>query len=236
MEGWIKLWRELLNKPIWKQSTPEQKAILITLLLMANHAPNEWEWKGEKFMTEPGQFVTSLKSIKANAGKGISIKNVRTALVRFEKLEFLANKGTKMGRLITITNWGDYQPKPGEGGKDAGKGVAKTGQRGGKEVAPNKNERIKEGKNDKKKEEDNSDLIPGPDFPSWIFELMKPEGFKKGRYEWVLKQDPDLVEAAYYKMHELDKDFQDINSRHAYFVDQLKKLIDERKGKCLTRK
>lgn len=37
MQGWIKLHRELLDKPIWTESTPEQKTILITLLMMANH-------------------------------------------------------------------------------------------------------------------------------------------------------------------------------------------------------
>ncbi|MCA5964224.1 hypothetical protein LC724_33295 [Blautia sp. RD014234] len=36
-KGWIKIHRELLDKPIWQLSTPEQKSILITLLLMANH-------------------------------------------------------------------------------------------------------------------------------------------------------------------------------------------------------
>ncbi|MFS1351445.1 hypothetical protein ACLZX5_14425 [Enterococcus faecium] len=35
--GWIKIYRQLLEKPIWQESTPEQKVILITLLSMANH-------------------------------------------------------------------------------------------------------------------------------------------------------------------------------------------------------
>src|SRR5690554_4820072 len=66
-KGWIKLHRIIKEKPIWLASTPEQKTILITILLMANHEENEWEWKGEKFKVLPGQFVTSLESIRANA-------------------------------------------------------------------------------------------------------------------------------------------------------------------------
>ncbi|TDM23476.1 DnaD domain protein [Macrococcoides canis] len=99
----------MLDKPIWKQSTPEQKTILITLLLMADHDGNEWEFEGKKYKTAPGQFVTSLPSIVEECGKGISIQNVRTALKRFEKLEFLTDKSTKANRLITINNWGLYQ-------------------------------------------------------------------------------------------------------------------------------
>lgn len=107
--GWIKLHRELLEKPIWESSTPEQKTILITLMAMANHQEKEWEWKGEKYKAEPGQFVTSLPSIVQKSGKGISTQNVRTALKRFEKLEFLTDESTKQNRLITLLNWGLYQ-------------------------------------------------------------------------------------------------------------------------------
>jgi vacuolar-type H+-ATPase subunit I/STV1 len=108
-EGYIGLYRCLLNKPIWTQSTPEQKTILITLLLMVNHKNNEWIWQGEKCVCKPGQKVTSLESIQKKCGKGISVRNIRTALERFEKLEFLTNKSTKQGRLITILNWHLYQ-------------------------------------------------------------------------------------------------------------------------------
>jgi len=145
--GWIKLHRQLLEKAIWLDSTPEQKTILITLLLMANHEGREWIWDGKKFKAEPGQFVTSLESIAKNCGSGISIKNVRSAIAKFEKYGFLANKSTKTGRLITIVNWRDYQAKDDEGGKDTGKEVANKGQSSGKEVATNKND--KKDKNDK---------------------------------------------------------------------------------------
>ena len=138
-DGWIKLHRCLLNKAIWKCTTMEQKTILVTLLLMASHKDNQWLWKGEKFTVKPGQFITSLQSISEAAGQGISIKNVRTALEKFEKLEFLANQSAKSGRLITIINWKTYQSQTDEGGKQDGKEVANDRQRGGKEVATIKN-------------------------------------------------------------------------------------------------
>lgn len=108
-KGYIRLYRDLLDKAIWKCSTPEQKVILITLLTMANHAPAEWEWNGHKFEVQPGQFITSLDGIAKKSGKGVSIQNIRTALDKFKKYGFLTYQSTKTGRLITIENWGFYQ-------------------------------------------------------------------------------------------------------------------------------
>jgi len=140
MQGYIKLYRELIGKPIWLNSTPEQKAVLITLLLMANHCGCNWEWKGEPFKVNPGQFVTSLEAVKKKGGKGISIQNIRSSLKRFKKLGFLTNKSTKSGRLITIVNWDSYQPHL----ENPTKNPTKTQQRPNKDPTPNKNERKKE--------------------------------------------------------------------------------------------
>jgi hypothetical protein len=142
--GWIKLYRELSDKPIWYLSSPEHKVILITLLLMANHAHNEWEWKGKRFICEPGQMITSLDQIAKTAGKGISVQNIRTALDRFERYNFLTNESTKTGRLITICNWATYQQNENTTNKDANKELTKSQQRANKELTSNKND-----KNDK---------------------------------------------------------------------------------------
>ena len=142
--GWVKLHRELQEKSIWKLSTPEQKVILISILMLANHLETEWEFDGKKFRCDAGQFVTSLNSLAEACGKGISVQNVRTALNRFEKLGFLTNQSTKTGRLITIENWGKYQ--------EAEKNLTNTGtnssQTSHKDLTPIKNnkeiEEIKE--------------------------------------------------------------------------------------------
>ncbi|MEN8128136.1 MAG: hypothetical protein ABFR90_10080 [Planctomycetota bacterium] len=107
--GWIKLYRCLLDDPIWQCSTNEQKVILVTLLLMANHAEAKWQWNGRPYHCQPGQMITSLDSIRKKCGKHISPYNIRTALKRFETFGFLTNQSTKTGRLITICNWECYQ-------------------------------------------------------------------------------------------------------------------------------
>lgn len=145
--GWVKLYRELKSKSIWQLSSPEQKVVLITILLLANHEENKWEWKGEQFICKPGQLITSLNSLVRECGDGVSIQNVRTALDRFEKLGFLTNVSTKTGRLITVLNWEKYQGKDFVDNKGSNKEVTKSQQRPNKDLTTNKND--KEYKNDK---------------------------------------------------------------------------------------
>lgn len=158
MTNWIKIYRSLLSDPLWQLSTPEQKSILITVLLMANYTPTQWEWKGEKFECQPGQFITSLERIAAACGKGIKTQNVRTALARFEKLKFLTNESTKTGRLITICKWESYQVVFEEPNKEPNKDLTKTSQRPNKDLTTNKNN--KEEKNINKDKEKNKFTVP----------------------------------------------------------------------------
>lgn len=132
-----------MDKAIWQESTPEQKSILITLLMMANHSEKEWEWRGKRYKAEPGQFVTSLPSIVKKCGKGITIQNVRTALARFEKFEFLTDESTNRNRLITIVNWDSYQ---GENNKLTDE-LTSNQQATNRQLTANKND--KNNKNDK---------------------------------------------------------------------------------------
>lgn len=157
MQGWIKIYREILNKPIWLLSTPEQKTILITILLMANHEENEWEWKGERYICQPGQMITSLDKIAKKAGKGISIQNVRTALLRFEKYSFLTNESTNSNRLITICNWDDYQTKEIDSNKDANSQPTSDQQASNNQPTTNKN--------DKNIKNDKEDILQSNDCP-----------------------------------------------------------------------
>ena len=139
--GWIVLHRKLLDKPIWFESTAEQKVILITLLLMANHTEKEWEWQGQKYVAKPGQFVTSLSKIAEVCGEGISFQNVRTALKRFEKYGFLTNESTNKNRLITINNWAFYQDNPNQPNKQPNKQLTSNQQATNKQLTTNNNDK-----------------------------------------------------------------------------------------------
>ena len=185
--GWIKLHRGLLNKPIWKQSTPEQKTVLIVILMLANHSFNEWEFAGEKYRCEAGQFVTSLNSIAEACGKGISVQNVRTALARFEKLGFLTNKSTKTGRLITIVNWGLYQGGDAETNKAINKELTKTSQSTNKDLTTNKND-----KNDENVK--NKNIMHSEECNALFEKVWSMYPSKKGKGQVSLKAKKNLME------------------------------------------
>ena len=159
--GWIKLYRDLLEKPIWLNSTPEQKTVLITVLMLANHDENEWDWNGKKFKVGSGQFVTSLPKLAEKCGDGISIQNVRTALKRFEKLEFLTDESTATGRVITIVNWGIYQGCDGEPNRPSNSCLTEGQQTPNRGLTANKNDknvRMKECKKNNDISEEPSDV------------------------------------------------------------------------------
>jgi DNA replication protein DnaD len=153
-DGWVKLYRKTQKSDMYKNLNSVQRDVMINCLMLANHKENKWEWNGEIFEAEPGQFITSLSSLKEVCAKDVSIQNIRTALKKLERWDFLTNKSTKTGRLITIVNWGKYQGLDCEVNKDNNKEVTKNQQSTNKELTTNKND--KNVKNEKKKGQDSS--------------------------------------------------------------------------------
>lgn len=125
-DGYIKVWRRLFEHPIWLNSTPEQKSILMALMGLANYSDCKWEWNGKEFDLKRGQMITSTASIMRKCGKGISEQNVKTALVRFEKLGFLTCESTKTGRLITIENYNKWQGGCTDGNQEINQDLTNT--------------------------------------------------------------------------------------------------------------
>jgi hypothetical protein len=109
MRGWIKLHRKLLNSDMYRSLNSAQRDVMMQVLLSANHESNQWEWKGKLFECKPGQFITSLKTLKNKCASNVTIQNIRTALIKLKTWQFLTNESTKTGRLITVLNWETYQ-------------------------------------------------------------------------------------------------------------------------------
>ena len=162
MVGWLKLYRDLGDKPIWLESTSDQRSVLVALLMMVNYEPNKWEWQGKQYECMPGQVITSLPKIAERSGKGVSIQNVRTALKRFEKLGFLTDESTNKNRLITIVNWAIYQGSDDEPNRQTNKQLTGNQQATNRQLTAIKNIRTKEGKNKEVKDivEQEPDPIP----------------------------------------------------------------------------
>src|SRR3990167_2259561 len=194
MAGFFVLHRELFDKPIWLNSTAEQKVILITLIKMANFEPKSWELNGKPFACQRGQFVTSAKTIAEKCGIGVTRQNIRTALVRFEKHEFLTMLSTKTGMLITICNYCKYQDVKTEPNQAANQQLTNSQPTANQQLTTSNNITIKQSKNITNNllpDYDESPTQIQPDLP--VEKVTKPKAPKKIR----LSQDVELTE--YFK-------------------------------------
>lgn len=109
MNGFFTINRELFDHPLWQTSTSEQKVILIVIIGMMNHTPKKWIWKGEEIEVDRGQRITTVSEIKRACGCGVSEKQIRTAIKKFEKFKFLADQVSHDGHLITVENYSKWQ-------------------------------------------------------------------------------------------------------------------------------
>ncbi len=138
MDGWIKLHRKLLDSDMYKTLNSTHRDVLIQCLLLASHKHTKWLYKGKPQACSPGQFKTSLETLRKRCAKGTTIKQIRGALDKLGTWRFLASKGASTGRIITIINWNTYQN--GHTGEGQIKGQAE-GQREGKARTTIKNDK-----------------------------------------------------------------------------------------------
>jgi len=140
---------------MYKALNSKQRDVMLVCLLLASHEENEWYWGVELHKVQPGQFITSLDSIRSYCARDVSVTSLRTSLLKLEKMGFLTNKSTKTGRLITICKWGTYQSGLDDTNKDVNRRVTNDQQRTNKELTSIKND--KKVKNEK--EETIKDII-----------------------------------------------------------------------------
>ena len=145
--GWIKLYRCLLDHSLWLNSTAQQKVVLVTLLMLANHTEKKWEWQGKPYTCKPGQLITSLESLRTKCDSSMTIQNVRSALKRFESMGFISKQSNTHNTLITICNWERYQNDTETGNAPNNMSPTDGQQMAGKRVTTNKND--KECKNER---------------------------------------------------------------------------------------
>ena len=113
--NWIKLYRKMIDDPIFVNSTGPQVKVLMTVMFLAAWTPKKWDVLGHEFTIQPGEVFISTRDLADRAGDDVSREVVRKALVRFEKLGFWTLKRTRKGTLIHIVNWLKYQLYDSEG-------------------------------------------------------------------------------------------------------------------------
>lgn len=140
MEGWIKLYRKLLDNPIVCKDS-ETFSIWLYLLLSATHQEVSAIFKGKKIILKPGQLITGILSISKKLK--INKDKVQRTLKCFEIDKQIKQEMSNKNRLITILNWEQYQSNDNENDKQLINKCETTD----KQLITNKNE--KNDKNDK---------------------------------------------------------------------------------------
>ena len=104
-QGWIKLYRKILENPLIEK--PKYLSLWVILLLKANHKDNPMIWNGENTLVKEGQFITSRKKLSIQSG--IKESTVERILKYFEKEQQIGQQTNNKFRFITIINWKNYQ-------------------------------------------------------------------------------------------------------------------------------
>ena len=105
MEGWIKLYRKLIENPIFLK--PELLQLFIYCLLKANHEPQKIIFNGQEMEIKIGQFIT---------GRDVMAKDLKqNPITTYKRLKVLKNlqilniKSNNNFSVVTVLNWELYQ-------------------------------------------------------------------------------------------------------------------------------
>lgn len=108
MEGWISLYRQIVDNWIWKNNEPfDKRSAWISLLLKANHKDTKIMLDGKLIEVKKGSFITS--EVKLSEEWRWGRKKVRTFLKSLEDDKMLTKNSTSKYTSLTIENWDLYQ-------------------------------------------------------------------------------------------------------------------------------
>jgi hypothetical protein len=105
MAGWIKLYRQLKEKPYYKDS--EFIHLWVHLLLCANHSQAEFLSGYNIVKLKKGQFITGRKKLSLETG--ISESKIERILKVFESEQQIEQQTNSRNRLISIVSWDKFQ-------------------------------------------------------------------------------------------------------------------------------
>lgn len=103
--GWVKVHRALSDHHI--SSDPATLSIWIHLLLLANHKETKRMINGRVIAIQPGQLITSRKSLAAKTG--VNESKVERVLLALKNEQQIEQHGTSKFRVISIVKWAEYQ-------------------------------------------------------------------------------------------------------------------------------
>jgi hypothetical protein len=107
MTGYIKLYRRLLEDPLWTQAPDAWLRVALAVLLRATWKPAKWYDGRQEITLAPGQLVTSRESMCRLAR--VTPKQCRSAIQYLTNTGFLGQQRASRYTVLTISNWDTYQ-------------------------------------------------------------------------------------------------------------------------------
>ena len=140
MEGYIKLYRKLLDNPVFQNE--KLLKIFIWCLLKASHSEHEQLIGLQTITLQPGQFIFG--RLKAAEELHMKESTIYKYIKWLEKSEICNIKSNNKFSLVTIDNWGLYQLEETKSNSKSNSNVTT------KEQQRNTNKNVKNDKNEKK--------------------------------------------------------------------------------------
>jgi hypothetical protein len=101
--GWVKLWRQLTENPIWTEKPKDWLWMWIGLLFTVNH--ESWELDGE--VMPAGSGIIRLRKF-ANFCR-VTVPQVRGFLDHTTRSKMTAQRTAQRTTVVTVLNWESYQ-------------------------------------------------------------------------------------------------------------------------------
>lgn len=107
MDGWIKLYRQLQECPIWYGERFSKGQAWVDLLILANHSDKKIMFNGDFITVKRGQYLTSM--VKLSEKWKWNRKTVSSFLKLLENDNMISKVSDNTKTLVTIVNYGIYQ-------------------------------------------------------------------------------------------------------------------------------
>ncbi len=113
MQGYIKLYRKIMDSPVWSDSN--YLKLWMYCLMRATHKEREVIAGNQVITLEPGQFITGRDSLSEDLNRGAKPKQRLSDstwwryLNNLEKWQMLNINKTNKFSVISIINWNQYQ-------------------------------------------------------------------------------------------------------------------------------